>query len=98
MFFQSFASDLAPGEFYEKSNPNDRRDLLEGKTVLLTQNRTLSGGGVFGSGLATQLAQSNLTPDGNIAVIVSEDDLVYEDANGLVDLFVWRAGGRAPRC
>ena len=34
----------------------------------------------------------------NIAVIVSQDDLVYEDANGLVDLFVWRAGGRAPRC
>ena len=33
-------------------------------------------------------------PDGNLAVIVSEDDLVYEDANGLVDLFVWRAGGR----
>jgi len=61
---------------------------------LLTQNRTLSGGGVFGSGLATQFAQSNITPDGNLAVIVSEDDLVYEDANGLVDLFVWRAGGR----
>src|SRR5947209_6276975 len=31
-------------------------------------------------------------------LMVSEDVLGYEDANGLVALFVWRAGGRAPRC
>ena len=100
VFFQSFALDLAPGEFYEPPSPLEsrvrnlyRRDLQESKTVLLSQNRALSGGGSLSSGLATQFAQSNITPDGNLAVVVSEDDLAYEDNNGGVDLYVWRAGG-----
>ena len=75
-----------------KSHPPDAH-LQEGKTVLLSQNRALSGGGSLSSGLSTQFAHFNITPDGNLAIIVSEDDLVYEDNNGGVDLYVWRAGG-----
>src|SRR5207247_2903474 len=39
-----------------------RRDLQGGTTVLITQNRSLSGGGSWNSGLATQRGEFNLTP------------------------------------
>jgi hypothetical protein len=36
----------------------------------------------------------NASADGSLAVLPSlADDLVYEDNNGFIDLFVWRANG-----
>src|SRR6185369_6954114 len=87
VFFQSFATDLAGGVFNGEMNLY-RRDLLSGTTLLVSQNRTLSGGGSDDSALA------NASADGSLAVLPSlADDLVYEDNNGFIDLFVWRANG-----
>jgi len=70
-----------------------RRDLRNSTTVLVTQNRDLSGGGAYDSGVGSQRAESSLTPDGNMAIIASSaDNLIYEDSNGFIDLLVWRAG------
>jgi Tol biopolymer transport system component len=99
-FFQSYAMDLVPGEFWKVPPGREsglnvfRRDLRQGTTLLITQNRELSGGGSWNSGLATPRGEFNITPDGNLAVVASADDLVYEDANGFIDLLVWRAEGR----
>ena len=100
VFFMSYATDLAPGEFWKIPPSREsglnlfRRDLQERTTVLVSQNRELTGGGSWNSGLATPRGEFNITPDGNLAVVVSADDLVYEDANGFIDLLVWRASGR----
>jgi hypothetical protein len=62
------ATDLAPGEFWQIPPSREagvnlfRRDLQGGTTVLITQNRSLSGGGSWNSGLATQRGEFNLTP------------------------------------
>jgi len=89
VLFQSLASDLASGEFKEGVMNLFRRDLTGKATVLLSQNRMLSGGGSENSGLA------NLSADGNVAVLASRaDDLIYEDNNGFIDEFVWRANGQ----
>ena len=87
VFFQSFATDLVGGVFNGEMNLY-RRDLLLGATVLVSQNRTLSGGGSDDSALV------NVSADGSLAVLPTlADDLVYEDNNGFIDLFVWRANG-----
>jgi len=101
VFFQSYATDLAPGEFWQIIPSREaglnvfRRDLQARTTDLVTQNCDLSGGGAWSSGLATPRGELNLTSDGNLAVVVSlSDDLTYGDNNGFIDLFVWRAGNR----
>lgn len=99
VFFQSLANDLTPGVFPPSVMNFYRRDLQTGSTVLVTQNRSLTGGGSGDSGLGILDFSCNNTPDGTRVIVVSAaDDLVYEDNNGHRDLFVWSAGGeRGPR-
>jgi len=90
VFFQSFATDLAPGMFDDSIVSLYRRDLVEGKTVLISMNRALTGGPMKPGSLS--FSYPALSADGTVAAFTSSaEDLVWGDNNGAVDVFVWRA-------
>ncbi|PYJ82903.1 MAG: hypothetical protein DME22_17120 [Verrucomicrobia bacterium] len=90
VFFQSFATDLAPGMFDDSIVSLYRRDLVEGKTVLISMNRALTGGPVKPGSVS--FSYPALSADGTVAAFTSSaEDLVWGDNNGVVDVFVWRA-------
>lgn len=91
--FQSFASDLVPGRFFDGVISQYHRDLLTGRTTLISMNRTLTGGldptGVFGG---IGFSYPALSADGTVVAYASNArDLVWGDGNGVLDVFVWRA-------
>jgi hypothetical protein len=93
LFFQSYASDLTPGQFTEGNSYLFRRDLQEGKTVIVSQSRDLKNAGMFPSSLPGFVLKYNIADDGESAVVLTPSpDLVYEDNNTFSDLFLWRAG------
>jgi len=94
VYFQSFATDLVPGLFDDSIVSLYRRDLLEGKTVLISMNRALTGGPGNPLGLpgSTSFSYPALSADGMVAAFASSaEDLVWGDGNDILDVFVWRA-------
>jgi Tol biopolymer transport system component len=94
VFFQSFATDLVPGVFDSSIVSLYRRDLIERKTVLVSINRTLTGGpsnpSQFTDGVG--FSYPALSADGRVATFASgAGDLAWGDGNGLLDVFIWRA-------
>jgi uncharacterized repeat protein (TIGR01451 family) len=84
--FQSYASDLAPGDFSVSTGNIFRRDLLASSTVLLSQNRTLLGGGNGNSG------ETSISFSGDaVAFLSGASDLIFGDANSVDDVFAWNA-------
>ena len=84
--FQTYASDLVPGDFSKFTGNILRRDLLAGSTTLVSQNRTLLGGGnnySYGSSISYS--------GGGIAFISAASDLILDDANFTEDIFAWLA-------
>ena len=85
--FRSFALDLAPGDYSNANGNIFRRDLLAGSTVLVSQNRTLLGGGDNNS------YAGRISDNGNaISFLSSADDLIFGDANNSDDAFAWSTG------
>jgi uncharacterized repeat protein (TIGR01451 family) len=83
--FESYALDLAPGEFVLYEENVFRRDLLTGATELVSRNRNLTGGGIYSSYYAVISADG-----GGVAFNSYAYDLVNEDLNDTDDVFVWR--------
>ncbi len=85
--FQSDASDLAPGDLSVATANIFRRDLLAGSTALVSQNRTLLGGGDGYS------YDGRLCDDGHaVSFLSSANDLIFGDANNNDDAFAWTTG------
>ncbi|TAK93527.1 MAG: DUF11 domain-containing protein, partial [Verrucomicrobia bacterium] len=85
--FHSDASDLAAGDYPSTDNVF-RRDLLTGTTVLVSQNRFVTGSGNDGSWEATISTNGNV-----IGFASSATDLVALDLNLTDDVFTWTATG-----
>ncbi len=85
--FHSYALDLAPGDYRNPNGNIFRRDLLALTTVLVSQNRTLLGGGDFNSYAACISDSGNV-----ISFLSSADDLIFGDANNFDDVFAWTTG------
>jgi uncharacterized repeat protein (TIGR01451 family) len=89
--FESYAWDLAPGDFSAYVENVFRRDLLTGTTVLLSQNRVLTGGGNDYS------YYTHISTNGSVVSFESDaTDLIAEDANHNTDIFAWTATAVAP--
>jgi hypothetical protein len=83
--FESYAWDLAPGQFVLYEENIFRRDLFTGTTELLSRNRNLTGGGIYSSYYAA------ISADGRSVAFESYAyDLVNGDLNDTDDIFVWR--------
>jgi uncharacterized repeat protein (TIGR01451 family) len=98
VFFHSYASDLTSGEFTEGVPYLFRRDLVTGKTLLVTQNRDLTGACRDSSFLPGFEQGDNVSWDGTTAVFVTgSEDVLYEDHNRFLDLFRWQANAQRER-
>jgi uncharacterized repeat protein (TIGR01451 family) len=83
--FVSHAIDFVPGDFVNQAYNVFRRDLLAGKTLLVSPNYGLIGGGNSGS------LSPRITGDGATVLFESHaSDLTLDDKNDVADIFVWR--------
>ena len=83
--FQSAANDLVGG-FYSQGVENIyRHDRISGQTVLVSQNRFISGGANGNS------QQARISSNGGaISFVSSANNLVAVDANNSEDIFAWQ--------
>ena len=87
MTFHSYATDLAPGDFSNATGNIYRHDLLGGTTVLVSQNRTLLGGGNNDS------SDGRISDNGcAISFLSYANDLIFGDGNNQTDVFAWNTG------
>ena len=84
--FQSDATDLAPGSYASLKNIF-RRDLVNGTTVLVTQNRFATG-----SGNSTAFNSTISTNGNRVGFLSYASDFVALDLNQAGDAFVWDSG------
>jgi uncharacterized repeat protein (TIGR01451 family) len=84
--FTSTASDLVPGIFLEHTPNIFRRDLQTGTTILLSQSR-FNTGAANGSSFSS-MASSNASV---VSFVSDASDLVADDNNHSLDVFVWNA-------
>ena len=89
--FESYAWDLAPGDFGAYVENIFRRDLLTGTTVLVSQNTSVTGGGNDYS-YSTQIS----TNGGIVAFFSSASNLIANDNNTEDDVFFWQPGVGIP--
>ena len=85
--FRSYATDLVPGNFANASGSVFRRDLQAGTTVLVSQNRALTGEGNANSYSPT-ISDSGAV----VSFLSSASDLIFGDANSTDDAFAWTTG------
>ncbi len=90
--FESYATDLVAGEFVPGEANIYRWDRLTGETLLLTPNRSLTGGA------AGSKQVSGMSADGRVVVFESSSsDLVKGDNNSTTDIFAAREAPPAPK-
>jgi|GEM_PF-411240 len=85
--FHSYATDLVPGNFSNNSGSVFRRDLQAGITVLVSQNRALTG-----EGNANSFAPTVSDNGAVVSFLSSASDLIFGDANSADDVFAWTTG------
>ena len=85
--FDSYATDLVPGDFSLNSGSVFRRDLEAETTVLVSQSLSLRGEGNGNS------YGQEISDDGAVVSFLSyASDLIMNDANGAEDAFAWTTG------
>ncbi|MSU58714.1 MAG: DUF11 domain-containing protein [Pedosphaera sp.] len=89
--FESYATDLAPGDYTLYQENIFRRDLVMGATVLVTQNTSLTGAGNDDSYFC------QISTNGGVVAFVSDaGNLVNNDTNVNTDVFYWSPSTNAP--